>query len=474
MKKLIVLVAFALASLPAFAQSQGALYANSVFADNGRPAPGATIRVCSAPGTPCTIGSLVIYSDEAMTSVLANPFTADTHGNFYFYTPSRQDVCVQISGSGITTYNIGNPASCDVRMTEPAGAYRSQASALIPDYFSSNDTTLEVAGSSDGTGTVVAARSGTLQTPNLSVTGVANVTQLATPSAPLVTPTLGTASTWTYTIVAKAGSGTTVASPTGSTAVGAATLDATHFNTITWSAVAGASSYDIYRTVTATSPATTGKIGNVLPSATLSLVDNGLAGDGLASPTSNTTGIVTAYQVVTTGPATIDGLEAAAPATPSANHDVLYPKTSTGWCQKNSSGTETCITGHGQSTYNSYGTGTCTASSTLTLFMLGTISQSCIGTSTNFGTVMVSAGTIQNIKAFAITGGVNASSGVLTFKKNGSNFSPSITCTFGTGTTCTPSQQTGTVAANDVITATLTTQAAETLASITVFYEKVN
>ena len=52
---------------------------------------------------------------------------------------------------------------------------------------------------------------------------------------------------------------------------------------------------------------------------------------------------VNASTVTTTGASTIDGIEASAPASPAASHWVLYPKTSTGWCEKNSSGTETCI-----------------------------------------------------------------------------------------------------------------------------------
>lgn len=132
-----------------------------------------------------------------------------------------------------------------------------------------------------------------LNNPNgVSVNGV-----LATPAAPTVTPTGGTASTWTYLIVARASNGTTAAGATGSTTTGVTTLTGSAYNTITWAAIAGATSYDIYRTVCATGPTTTGKIGNVLASATLSFVDTGIAGDTSTAPTINTTGVFEALAV---------------------------------------------------------------------------------------------------------------------------------------------------------------------------------
>lgn len=128
---------------------------------------------------------------------------------------------------------------------------------------------------------------GVVGSPNF--TGTVSQTQLATAASPTVTPTLGTASTWGYKIIAKDTAGSAIASAEGTTAAGAATLDGTHFNTITWVAVSGAVSYDIYRSTTATSPTTKGVIGNVLADATLSFVDNNIAGDGTNATTVNTT-----------------------------------------------------------------------------------------------------------------------------------------------------------------------------------------
>jgi len=118
-------------------------------------------------------------------------------------------------------------------------------------------------------------------------------TAVTAPSAPVITPTLGTNVTWSYKIVARdyAG-GTTAASAAGSTNTGAATLDGTHFNTITWTGVAGAASYDVYRTAVGTSPTTTGKIGTVTVGNALSLVDNALAGDSSTAPAVNSSGAI--------------------------------------------------------------------------------------------------------------------------------------------------------------------------------------
>jgi len=62
----------------------------------------------------------------------------------------------------------------------------------------------------------------------------------------------------------------------GSTASGNATLTATNYNRITWTAVAGANKYKVYRSATDGNPATTGFIGET---ASLSLDDKGLAGN---------------------------------------------------------------------------------------------------------------------------------------------------------------------------------------------------
>lgn len=133
-----------------------------------------------------------------------------------------------------------------------------------------------------------------------------SITQLATPATPTIT-NVGTAGSTTdaYKIVAKSGAGatlgTTPASAAGSTTTANATLSATNYNVITFAKVAGAVSYDIYRTTAAGTPSTTGKIGTVLSTnslstgiqtATYTFNDTGIAADGITAPTVNTTGVV--------------------------------------------------------------------------------------------------------------------------------------------------------------------------------------
>lgn len=122
-------------------------------------------------------------------------------------------------------------------------------------------------------------------------TGSVTMRSLATPGAPTVGHTgVAGASTWSYRIVAKLPDGTvTVGGTTGSTTSGNATLDTNNFNTLSWTAVAGASAYDVYRTAVGLSPATLGKIATV---AGTSYNDQGAAGDSAAVPSTNTTGRV--------------------------------------------------------------------------------------------------------------------------------------------------------------------------------------
>lgn len=137
--------------------------------------------------------------------------------------------------------------------------------------------------------------------PNGLNTLALSTSQLATPSAPTVAVVGTTGSTtWAYKVVAKDGNGgtvgTTAASSAGQVTTGNATLTAANYNNITWTAVSGAQSYDIYRTTAGGTPNTTGKIGNVVTqiisdtTLPLSLQDTGLTGDASTAPSTNTTG----------------------------------------------------------------------------------------------------------------------------------------------------------------------------------------
>ncbi|MEY4745172.1 MAG: hypothetical protein RL272_1117, partial [Candidatus Parcubacteria bacterium] len=123
--------------------------------------------------------------------------------------------------------------------------------------------------------------------------GGATLLTLATPGAPSVSPQ-GTpgATSWSYKITAVNHAGQeTDASIVGSTSSGAATLNGTDFNRLTWSAVTGANQYKVYRTVSGGTPSSTGLITTVT-APTLQFDDTGYGGSGTAAPTRNASGDV--------------------------------------------------------------------------------------------------------------------------------------------------------------------------------------
>lgn len=105
-----------------------------------------------------------------------------------------------------------------------------------------------------------------------------------------VTPQGTTGSTtYTYSLQACLADGTcNAAGAASTTAAGNATLSATNFNRLSWSAVAGAASYKVRRDVG-------GATQGVIWSGTgLTVNDTGLAGDGTAKPIASMTGTVQA------------------------------------------------------------------------------------------------------------------------------------------------------------------------------------
>jgi hypothetical protein len=118
-------------------------------------------------------------------------------------------------------------------------------------------------------------------------TGSLYIGILTTPSAPTVQQQ-GTpgSTTWGYKVSALDENGETLASSESQITDGAATLNVTDYNTISWSAVTGAANYKVYRSTAGGTPATTGKIATTQD---LTLDDTGLSAND-AEPTENTTG----------------------------------------------------------------------------------------------------------------------------------------------------------------------------------------
>jgi hypothetical protein len=116
--------------------------------------------------------------------------------------------------------------------------------------------------------------------------GLLELPSLSTPATPTVTPQGTTGATsYSYKVVARNRDQRSIASAAGSTTTGNAALSSTNFNRVAWTAVTGATFYEVHRTV---GGATTGIVAIV--GAVLQLDDTGLVGDASTAPTAATGG----------------------------------------------------------------------------------------------------------------------------------------------------------------------------------------
>jgi hypothetical protein len=108
-----VVASLLLATVPGL-RAQGSRKDDIVFGPEGRPLPGATVRVCqpSATGTPCS-PLATIYTDATLTVTATNPLQTDGLGNYHFYAAAgRYEIQIsspQISGT-ITQPDVILPA----------------------------------------------------------------------------------------------------------------------------------------------------------------------------------------------------------------------------------------------------------------------------------------------------------------------------------------------------------------------------
>lgn len=116
----------------------------------------------------------------------------------------------------------------------------------------------------------------------------------------------------------------------------------------------------------------------------------------------------------------------------------------------------------------------------------GILSWGCIGAAPSAATIVplwglsctnatgaqipVTAGTVKNLFCHSNVGGVNASSGVVTVRKNGVN--TVVTCTFGTSQSCNDTSHSASTINGDLIDIIVTTQASETLNQVVCSLEK--
>src|SRR5207244_359989 len=98
----VVLVTCAL--LPVRLLAQAAI-SGQVITPTGSPASGAKVRVClsTSVGTPCSTSGVTLSYSTSMTPTISNPVTADSYGNYSFYTTPGQYI-IQITPTAGVTY----------------------------------------------------------------------------------------------------------------------------------------------------------------------------------------------------------------------------------------------------------------------------------------------------------------------------------------------------------------------------------
>ena len=110
-------------------------------------------------------------------------------------------------------------------------------------------------------------------------------------------------------------------------------------------------------------------------------------------------------------------------------------------------------------------TGVATAAATLGLYGIpGVTGATSCTNATIAGAVSKGSKTLMHLFASSTAAGTNASSGVVTVMRNG--VSTSITCTIGTGTSCSDTSHVQALSAGDIYSIQFTTQAADTLAGV--------
>lgn len=165
--------------------------------------------------------------------------------------------------AGTTPNTLGQVATIVCNTLTPTGAWSWQDTGVAGD--------TSVAPTVATVGLMIIRAAGDIQTVMLQPSALVTVTPVGTAGS----------SQYSYAVAALTNAGTMVVSATATTNTGNATLSTTNYVTITWKAVPGATSYQIYRVLTTGTPSTTGLIGTVTgsspPSAAYAFADTGIA-----------------------------------------------------------------------------------------------------------------------------------------------------------------------------------------------------
>ncbi|HET9174671.1 MAG TPA: hypothetical protein VFN56_05355 [Candidatus Saccharimonadales bacterium] len=289
---------------------------------------------------------------------------------------------------------------------------------------------------------------------------------LPTPSAPTISPQGTTGSSgYSYVVVAVSANGsTTPASLAGSTTSGNSVLNSTNYNTVSWTTVAGAVTYYVYRTVSGgTTPTTTGLIGTTSSN---SFNDTGVAGNGAAASSLDTSG-----QLYVKGIATFKDPTSSATAFQiqnSAGSNVLNIDTNT---QTVSAVSISAPVGVTASLLNAVSTPTVTPSGTtgstnysysvVAITGSGLLSAPSTAGTTSTGNATLSTSSTNSISWSAVSGAI----GYNVYRTVAGGSSPTTTGFIG--------YTTGTSFSDTNITATGTTPASATLSNNTTYYYKI-
>ena len=263
----------------------------------------------SNPANPVKVGSI--------NSGLAYPTSVAVSGRYAYVTSN--------SGNSLKIINISNPTAPTVVGTVTSGLYRpisvtvSGRYAYVVNNGNSSTSALvifDLGGTYTQTLQAGSAETGSLQVDNnAQITGDENIqgglgvggnlqlagnagingnltltaTAVSTPSAPTLATTTGgslTAGTYYYELAATTGNGNTAAVASSPASIAAATNNE---NTLSWSAVAGATGYVVYESTNGTT-----WYANEVSSSTTSIIDNGTtytwSGTAVTPPASATTG----------------------------------------------------------------------------------------------------------------------------------------------------------------------------------------
>lgn len=270
----------------------------------------------------------------------------------------------------------------------------------------------------------------------------------------------------TYWVVANTPRGDVVSQP--ATVIRAAATSGSNTVIVSWTAVVGATSYDVIKQLNSTSLPSSCTCAVVVATTTRSVTDNGQALSaftlGSVIPTARAQIRINnssqAFPFISVNGPQLPGTIAFLTPALSVTNGFATTFTTNGMTTASTRG----------STISSLCTGT--ISSNATIFMpFQPTGTACTDTSEGLNNQLLVAGPTQlsNLRVLAGTAGLLAESGVVTVRVNG--IDTGLSCTVGTATTCSNTSDRIAVVAGDVVTVLVRSRTSDTLANILVSFD---